>query len=232
MPVTDLRRDTPEPTALALVPADVARENLAIPIRVDDDGLARGGGPAERRPALPAVRRQRALGAAVAGADDRHPLGHRPQLPGHRQRGQARPGLRGGGDHPEAPRRRDRGADGRLRERAGRPGGRQHLDPGRARPGLRRAHRAVAGRDLRPLPHRRRPQGRAGAPDRHGRRAGQPHQDHGGDQHRGEAPLAGRPIHHHHRREGDRRPRRHRRHHLGREVRACGFWTRTARCSA
>ena len=39
MPVTDLRKDTPEPSALALVPADVARDNLAIPIRVDDDGL-------------------------------------------------------------------------------------------------------------------------------------------------------------------------------------------------
>src|ERR1700722_5538464 len=39
MPVTDLRIDTPEPSALALVPADVARENLAIPLRLDDDGL-------------------------------------------------------------------------------------------------------------------------------------------------------------------------------------------------
>src|ERR1700677_4712818 len=39
MPVTDLRKDTPEPSALALVPADGARDNLAIPIRVDDDGL-------------------------------------------------------------------------------------------------------------------------------------------------------------------------------------------------
>src|SRR3984957_9093331 len=39
MPVTDLRKDTPEPSALALVPAEVARENLAIPLRVDDDAL-------------------------------------------------------------------------------------------------------------------------------------------------------------------------------------------------
>jgi type IV pilus assembly protein PilB len=39
MPVTDLKRDTPEPSALALVPAEVARENLAIPLRVDDDAL-------------------------------------------------------------------------------------------------------------------------------------------------------------------------------------------------
>ena len=39
MPVTDLRRDTPAPEALALVPEAMARDNLAIPIRVDDDGL-------------------------------------------------------------------------------------------------------------------------------------------------------------------------------------------------
>ena len=39
MPVTDLRKDTPEPSALALVPADVARDNLAIPLHLDDDGL-------------------------------------------------------------------------------------------------------------------------------------------------------------------------------------------------
>ena len=39
MPVTDLKRDTPEPSALALVPAEIARENLAIPLRVDDDAL-------------------------------------------------------------------------------------------------------------------------------------------------------------------------------------------------
>ena len=39
MPVTDLNRETPEPSALALVPAEVAHANLAIPLRVDDDGL-------------------------------------------------------------------------------------------------------------------------------------------------------------------------------------------------
>ncbi len=39
MPVTDLRRDTPETEALALIPEAVARENLAIPIRVDGEGL-------------------------------------------------------------------------------------------------------------------------------------------------------------------------------------------------
>ena len=39
MPVTDLRRDTPDPAALALVPEALARENLAIPVYVDDEGL-------------------------------------------------------------------------------------------------------------------------------------------------------------------------------------------------
>ena len=39
LPVTDLRRDTPFPEALALVPAEIARENLAIPVSLDDEGL-------------------------------------------------------------------------------------------------------------------------------------------------------------------------------------------------
>ena len=39
MPVTDLRRDTPDPMALALVPEAIAREHLAIPVHLGDDGL-------------------------------------------------------------------------------------------------------------------------------------------------------------------------------------------------
>jgi type IV pilus assembly protein PilB len=39
MPVTDLRRDNPDPAAIALVPEDVVRQYLAIPIRLDEDGL-------------------------------------------------------------------------------------------------------------------------------------------------------------------------------------------------
>ncbi len=39
MPVTDLRRDTPDPAAVALVPEAMAREHLAIPVHVDADGL-------------------------------------------------------------------------------------------------------------------------------------------------------------------------------------------------
>ena len=39
LPVTDLRRDTPDPEALALVPEEVAREHLVIPVHLDDDGL-------------------------------------------------------------------------------------------------------------------------------------------------------------------------------------------------
>jgi type IV pilus assembly protein PilB len=37
--VTHLRRDAPEPAALALVPEEVARENLVIPVHVDGDVL-------------------------------------------------------------------------------------------------------------------------------------------------------------------------------------------------
>ncbi len=39
MPVIDLRRATPEPVAVALLPEQVARELLAIPVRLDNQGL-------------------------------------------------------------------------------------------------------------------------------------------------------------------------------------------------
>jgi type IV pilus assembly protein PilB len=39
MPVTHLRRDAPDPAALALVPEHLAREHLAIPVHLDADGL-------------------------------------------------------------------------------------------------------------------------------------------------------------------------------------------------
>src|SRR5580698_3978912 len=37
--VTDLRRDVPDPAALAMIPEDVAREYLAIPVRLEDHTL-------------------------------------------------------------------------------------------------------------------------------------------------------------------------------------------------
>ncbi len=39
MAVTHLRRDAPDPAALALVPEQLAREHLAIPVHLDGDGL-------------------------------------------------------------------------------------------------------------------------------------------------------------------------------------------------
>ncbi|HXA75295.1 MAG TPA: hypothetical protein VNV83_13715, partial [Acidimicrobiales bacterium] len=39
MQVTYLRRDAPDPAALALVPEQLAREHLAIPVHLDGDGL-------------------------------------------------------------------------------------------------------------------------------------------------------------------------------------------------
>jgi type IV pilus assembly protein PilB len=39
MPVSDLRRDIPDPAAVALLADQVARTQLAIPIRLDDEGL-------------------------------------------------------------------------------------------------------------------------------------------------------------------------------------------------
>ena len=40
IPVSDLRREHPDPAALALVPEEMARNHLAIPIRLGDDGLS------------------------------------------------------------------------------------------------------------------------------------------------------------------------------------------------
>ena len=39
MPVTHLRRDAPDPAALALIPEELAREYLVIPVHIDGDGL-------------------------------------------------------------------------------------------------------------------------------------------------------------------------------------------------
>ena len=87
MPVVDLRRDNPDPDALGLIPEQMVREHMAMPIRLDDDGLqvavlgpAVGGGPGPVH--------------ASDGSPDplrprtrlRYPMGHRQQLPGHRWR--------------------------------------------------------------------------------------------------------------------------------------------------
>ena len=39
MPVVDLRRENPDPDSIALIPEQVVREHMAMPIRLDDDGL-------------------------------------------------------------------------------------------------------------------------------------------------------------------------------------------------
>ena len=38
-PILNLHRENIEPAALALIPENIARENLAMPVRIDDDGL-------------------------------------------------------------------------------------------------------------------------------------------------------------------------------------------------
>ncbi len=39
MPVVDLRRHNPEPDALELIPEDIVRKHMAMPVTLDDDGL-------------------------------------------------------------------------------------------------------------------------------------------------------------------------------------------------
>ena len=39
MPVVDLRRHNPQPDALELIPEDIVRQHMAVPVTLDDDGL-------------------------------------------------------------------------------------------------------------------------------------------------------------------------------------------------
>jgi len=39
MPVVDLRRDNPKPETLALIPEEIVRTHMVMPLRLDDDGL-------------------------------------------------------------------------------------------------------------------------------------------------------------------------------------------------
>ena len=192
MPVVDLRHDNPEPEALALIPEQVVREHMAMPIRLDDDGLqvAVSDQPSVAVRALFRRRRDhpirfvlspesdiqwaidssyRAIGgvdtlveAFEAVEDSRKRTNDR-----HRSRGRRRRRAHCAGGHPDP-------------------------DPGQARPGIRRPHRAVPGRRAGAVPHRRCSQGGPDAPRRHGRRTGQPDQDHGGHEHRRTASPPGR----------------------------------------
>ncbi len=102
MPVTHLRRDAPDPAALALVPEQLAREHLAIPVHLDGEGLRVAVAQPSDDLRFLSDRDDRALGSVAAGAAERHPLGHRPQLPGHRWRQQDGAGLRGRRGDPQA----------------------------------------------------------------------------------------------------------------------------------
>ena len=143
MPVTDLRRDTPEPTALALVPADVAREQMAIPIRVDDDALLHVAvaqpsddlrflltdisGHSVRLSLAPMNDIRWAIDRSYQAIDS---VGQLVQAFEAVETSRKRPVVE------EGPRRSSPTTRRWSRWST-------HLHPGRARPGLRRAHRAV-----------------------------------------------------------------------------------------
>ena len=196
VPVSNLRRENIEADAIALIPEDVAREQHAVPIRLGDAGLdvaaaepseelrdllAKTRGPPGPHHDRPAQRHPWAIDSnyrAIGGVDNL--IAAFVSVEGSRKRG------------PATPPRRHRP---HVRRRAGRPGRRPHPHPGHPRPRLGRAHRARRRRRSHPLPHRRRAEGGAVASRRHGPRARQPHQDHGGDEHRRATPPPGRPAH-------------------------------------
>ena len=154
MPVVDLRRHNPDPELLSLIPEQVVREHMAMPIRLDDDGLQVA---VSDQPSV-AVR---ALLDGVDAAPDplraraRSPTSSGPSTaatePSAASTPSSRPSRRSRAIVGEGHRnRRDRG---RRRRRANRAGRHPHPDPGQARPRLRRAHRAVPGRRAGALPH-------------------------------------------------------------------------------
>ncbi len=205
---------------------------MAMPIRLDDDGLqvAVSDQPSVTRPrAAHAVDRTPDPLRARTGV--RHPMGHRQQLPGHRRRGHPGGGLRGSRGHaarPTRPTKTEVVADDapivqvvtRILTQAKRDRASDvHIEPSQD---VVRVRFRIDGALKEVLM----------LPADHGRRPRQPDQDHGGHEHRRAAAAAGRPAHHADRREGHRRPGLDRRHHLGREVRACGSSTRTGPCCA
>ena len=139
MPVTDLKRDTPEPSALALVPAEFARGNLAIPLRVDDDALhvAVAQPSDELRFLLSDVSGHSVRLSVAPMTDIRWAIDRSYQaLDSVGKLVQAFEAVETTRKRPAAEARRRPLSP----ERAGRPGGGQHPDPGRTRPGLRCPH--------------------------------------------------------------------------------------------
>ena len=128
-------------------------------------------------------------------------------------------------------RRGDRRRGGDRRRRAGHPGRQQDPHAGAARPRVGRPHRADRRGRARPVPHRRRAAGGALAAGRHGTGAGEPHQDHGGHEHRRAAASPGRPARDEHRRHVTSTSGSPPRRRSGARRRSCGCSTAPGRCS-
>ncbi len=134
LPVVDLRRDNPEPEALDLVPEQIVREHMAMPVRVDDDGLevAVSDQPSITVRALLTEASDHPIRFALAPESDiQWAIDRSYQAIGGVDRlveaFEAVEGTRHRG-----PRHRDRRDRGGHRRRADRPGRHPDLDPGQA----------------------------------------------------------------------------------------------------
>ena len=221
VPVSNLRRENIEPEALALISEEIAREWLAVPVRLGDDGLdvaasepseelrdllAKASGRPVRMMIAPLSDIRWAIDSnyrALVGVDNLVARVRRPW----KDRESAKleqPRSRLTLESDEAPvvqvvnliitqALRDRASD-------------VHIEP--QDDGVRVRFRIDGAlHDV------------ADAARRDGPGAGQPDQDHGGHEHRRAPAPPGRPDDHRDRRQGRRRPGRHHRRHLGREVR-------------
>ncbi len=130
--VTDLRRDVPDPAALAMIPEDVAREYLAIPVRLEDRTLhVAVAQPSDDLRFLLSETSGCSVRLRLAPMSDiRWAIDRTYQAIG--QPGPVRPGLRGRRDDPQEEQREVRLSHSGRRERPRRPGGRPDPHPGGA----------------------------------------------------------------------------------------------------
>ncbi len=200
MPVVDLRRDNPEPAAVALVPEDVTRRFMVVPLRLDEQALhvAVADRPTDELRTLLAQASEHSVDFVLAPeADIRwaidssyRAIGGVDQLvqafeavESARKKELEAPAAEVVDDDAPVVQVVDRILTQAMRDRASDV----HIEPSQD---VVRVRFRIDGALKEVLLAAR----------RHGPRSGQPHQDHGGHEHRRAPPSPGRPAH-----DGDRR---------------------------
>ena len=219
MPVVDLRRENPTAEALGILPEDVTRRFLVVPLRVDDASLvvAVADKPTEELRALVSWAAERPVDFVLSPETDvkwaidssyraiggmEHLVQAFVEVEGSRKREAETVSTEVVDDNAPVVQVVNRILTQAKRDRASDV----HIEPSQDVVRVRfRVDGALEGGPA--------------APRRHGHRPGEPAQDHGGHEHRRASPPAGRAVVGGHRRGGHGRPRGDHGDHLGREVR-------------